>query len=78
MSIEHAVGLGAAVGVGVDGITAVGVMVGATAVITVEEGGVSTAVAVAVGDGVLVGGMGVFVGVFGIAKVGGGVGDSFI
>jgi hypothetical protein len=51
-------------------------MVGATAVITVEEGGVSTAVAVAVGDGVLVGGMGVSLGIGLIAKVGGGVGVS--
>jgi hypothetical protein len=76
MSIEHAVGLGAAVGVGVDGITAVGVMVGATAVITVEEGGVSTAVAVAVGDGVPVGGIGVSLGIALIANVGGGVGVS--
>jgi hypothetical protein len=76
MSVKHAVGFACTVGVGVDGITAVGVIVGATAVIAVEEGGVSTAVAVAVGDGVLVGGMGVFVGVFGIAKVGGGVGVS--
>jgi hypothetical protein len=76
MSVKHAVGLGAAVGVGVDGITAVGVIVGATAVITVEEGGVSTAVAVAVGDGVLVGGMGVSLGIGLIAKVGGGVGVS--
>jgi hypothetical protein len=76
MSIEHAVGLGAAVGVGVDGITAVGVIVGATAVITVEEGGVSTAVAVAVGDGVPVGGAGdgVSVGVADISS--GGVGVS--
>jgi hypothetical protein len=46
----------------------------ATAVPVAVEGGVSTAVAVAV----IVGGMGVFVGVFGIANVGGGVGDSFI
>jgi hypothetical protein len=76
MSIEHAVGLGAAVGVGVDGITAVGVLVGATAVITVEEGGVSTAVAVAVGDGVPVGGIGVSLGIALIANVGGGVGVS--
>jgi hypothetical protein len=76
MSIEHAVGLGAAVGVGVDGITAVGVLVGATAVITVEEGGVSTAVAVAVGDGVPVGGIGVSLGIALIANVGGGGGVS--
>jgi hypothetical protein len=75
MSIEHAVGFACAVGVGVDGITAVGVIVGATAVITVEEGGVSTAVAVAVGDGVLVDGAGdgVSVGVADISSGGGGV-----
>jgi hypothetical protein len=48
----------------------------ATAVITVEEGGVSTAVAVAVGDGVLVGGIGVSDGVADIENVGGGVGVS--
>jgi hypothetical protein len=76
MSVKHAVGLGAAVGVGVDGITAVGVIVGATAVIAVEEGGVSTAVAVAVGDGVLVDGNGVSLGVADIDNVGGGVGVS--
>jgi hypothetical protein len=52
------------------------VIVGATAVITVEEGGVSTAVAVAVGDGVLVGGIGVSDGVALIENVGGGVGVS--
>jgi hypothetical protein len=74
MSIEHAVGFACAVGVGVDGITAVGVIVGATAVIAVEEGG--TAVAVAVGDGVLVGGNGVSDGVALIENVGGGVGVS--
>jgi hypothetical protein len=75
MSVKHAVGFACAVGVGVDGITAVGVLV-ATAVITAVEGGVSTAVAVAVGDGVPVGGNGVSLGVALIAKVGGGVGVS--
>jgi hypothetical protein len=63
-------------GVEVGDGTAVGVAVRATAVITVEEGGVSTAVAVAVGDGVIVGGIGVSLGVALIANVGGGVGVS--
>jgi hypothetical protein len=76
MSVKHAVGFACTVGVGVDGITAVGVIVGATAVIAVEEGGVSTAVAVAVGDGVPVGGIGVSLGIALIANVGGGVGVS--